>query len=125
MLLGRRSNEPARGHYFTIGGRITKNETLAAAFRRITRGELGIEKSIDEAVFLGAYDHIYDSNFFEIAGFGTHYVSLGYELPCKLAPESFPVEQHSGFRLMTDAELLASPDVHENTKGFFRSRAGS
>ena len=53
VLVGRRNHEPARNTYFVPGGRITKNETRAAAFRRLTREELGAEKSIDEARFLG------------------------------------------------------------------------
>jgi hypothetical protein len=41
VLLGRRKNEPARNSFFVPGDRITKNERLEAAFRRITLAELG------------------------------------------------------------------------------------
>jgi colanic acid biosynthesis protein WcaH len=43
VLVGRRNNEPAKGRFFVLGGRITKNEALAAAFRRISLAELGVE----------------------------------------------------------------------------------
>src|SRR2546426_12796436 len=59
VLLGRRTNPPARNALFVPGGRITKNETLAKAFRRLTLQELGGERSIEEARFLGVYEHIY------------------------------------------------------------------
>src|SRR5574340_1126592 len=78
VLVGRRRNEPAKGFFFTTGGRITKNESLAAAFRRISLAELGVEKRIKEARFLGVYEHFYTTNNHQLAGFGTHYVVLAY-----------------------------------------------
>src|ERR1022692_3334528 len=80
ILVGRRRNEPAKRTFFTTGGRITKNETLAAAFRRISLAELGVEKNIKEARFMGVFEHFYPTNHFERDGFGTHYVTLAYEL---------------------------------------------
>ena len=41
VLLGKRTNEPAKGCWFVPGGRIHKNERLDAAFRRICLDELG------------------------------------------------------------------------------------
>ena len=40
-LLGKRLNRPAQGYWFAPGGRIRKNETLDAAFLRLTAAELG------------------------------------------------------------------------------------
>src|SRR5581483_479324 len=54
ILLGRRLNEPARGVLFVPGSRISKNETRAAAFRRISRDELGTELDFQNARLLGA-----------------------------------------------------------------------
>ena len=79
VLVGHRTNEPAKGCFFVPGGRITKNETLAAAFRRISLAELGVEKQIEEARFLGVFEHLYSTNHFDRDGFGTHYVTLAYE----------------------------------------------
>ena len=70
VLVGRRTNEPAKNLLFVPGSRISKNETRAAAFRRITREELGVELGIEKARFLGVYDHIYAANRFEKNGFG-------------------------------------------------------
>ena len=118
-LLGRRKNEPGKGTFFVVGGRITKNETLAHAFRRLTLQELGVETDISVARFIGVFDHIYDKNFFEAAGFGTHYVALGYDLPLAERPPRLPDQQHETYVWMTEAELLASPEVHQNTKNYF------
>jgi colanic acid biosynthesis protein WcaH len=120
VLVGRRKFEPAKGTFFLVGGRITKNESRAAAFRRLSRGELGIERRLEEARFLGVYDHFYPTNRFERPGFGTHYVVLGYELVLASKPVHLPVEQHGEYVWMTELEILASAEVHENTKAYFR-----
>ena len=41
VLLGLRTNEPAKDRYFVPGGMITKNEQLAEAFARIVKNETG------------------------------------------------------------------------------------
>jgi colanic acid biosynthesis protein WcaH len=120
VLVGRRNNEPAKGCFFVPGGRITKNETLAAAFRRISLAELGAEKQIEEARFLGVYEHFYPTNHLEREGFGTHYVTLAYELTSPVQDALLPKEQHGEYAWQTEAELLSCPTVHENTKAYFR-----
>src|SRR6266487_4533983 len=74
VLLGRRKNEPAKNSFFVPGGRITKNESLEAAFKRITAAELGLQMELKQARFIGVYEHIYQENAFGKLGFGTHYV---------------------------------------------------
>ncbi len=119
ILLGRRLNEPAKGSLFAPGGRISKNETLAAAFRRISLAELGVEKRIEASQFLGVYEHFYSTNSHELAGFGTHYVVLAYRLAA--APEDLrlPKDQHGEYAWLTEPELLRNPEVHQNTKAYF------
>jgi len=118
VLVGRRTNEPAQDFLFVPGSRISKNETRSAAFKRITRDELGFEVSIEQAKFLGAYDHIYPTNRFKKRGFGTHYVTLAYELSLDLDMSALPRDQHAEYHLLTPAELLRSPEVHQNTKAY-------
>src|SRR5947207_1352808 len=65
VLLGRRRNEPARNSFFVPGGRITKDESLREAFKRIAAAELGVRKELNQARFIGVYEHIYKENFFE------------------------------------------------------------
>jgi colanic acid biosynthesis protein WcaH len=120
VLVGRRNHEPAKGCFFVPGGRITKNETVAAAFRRLTLVEPGVEKQIEEARFLGVYEHFYPTNRFERGAFGTHYVVLGYELTSPVKDALLPKEQHGEYAWRTEAELLNNPEVHEHTKAYFR-----
>lgn len=120
ILVGRRTHEPAKGTYFVPGGRVTKNEKLAAAFRRISEQELGAAREMEAARFLGVYEHFYPTNRLLHAGFGTHYIVLGYELRDAIAAEALPTEQHTEYAWLTESELLSSPLVHENTKAYFR-----
>ena len=119
VLVGRRNHEPAKGFLFVPGGRITKNETRAAAFRRLTRDELGAELPIEDGKFLGVYDHVYPTNRFERPGFGTHYVVLAYELSVATAWQALPAEQHAEYRWLLPAEITRLPEVHPNTKAYF------
>jgi colanic acid biosynthesis protein WcaH len=120
ILVGRRMFEPAKNVFFVPGGRITKNETRAAAFRRLSREELGLELEIGEARFRGVHEHMYPTNRFGRDGFGTHYVTLAYEMQLRLSMAALPKEQHGEYRWMTPEELLNSAEVHENTKAYFR-----
>jgi len=121
VLVGKRKHEPAKNTFFVAGSRITKNETLAGAFERIAREELGFPLRLDHSKFRGAYEHFYPTNRFEAAGFGTHYVVLAYEVTLDAEPKSLPLDQHGEYAWMTVAELLASPEVHDNTKAYFRA----
>ncbi|MFM9587755.1 NUDIX domain-containing protein, partial [Streptomyces caniscabiei] len=75
VLLGRRTNRPAKGYWFVPGGRIYKDETFDQAFRRLTKIELGQEYSMETSQFLGPYQHLYTDNF-SGSDFSTHYVVL-------------------------------------------------
>jgi colanic acid biosynthesis protein WcaH len=120
VLLGRRKNEPARNSFFVPGGRITKNESLEAAFKRITAAELGVQRELRQARFIGVYEHVYKENVFGKEGFGTHYVVLAYELVLTEAPASWPTQQHEDYFWKTEQEVLDWPAVHEYTKAYFR-----
>ena len=119
ILVGYRKNKPAKECFFNPGGRITKNETLAAAFRRISLAELGVERQIEQARFMGVYEHFYATNNPERPGFGTHYVVLAYELTLPQQDWQLPNDQHAEFAWLTEAELLQSPQVHKYTKAYF------
>ena len=62
-LLGWGNNEPARGCYFVLGGRIKKGEMIAAVFKRILSSEVGLVGEINHASFLGVFQHFYETNF--------------------------------------------------------------
>jgi len=119
VLLGLRNNEPARDRYFVPGGMILKNERLADAFSRLLKTETNYATGIDDARFLGAFEHFYKNNRFGAPDYGTHYVVLAYELKVMGTAEPKADDQHSELRWWPLSELLASDRVHKNTKAYF------
>lgn len=118
ILISRRRFEPAMGWYFVPGGRIWKNETIRAAFRRIAQNELGLDLAIERARFVGIFEHFYSTSRFE-PGVGTHYVVLAYEVQT-LSPHIRLDDQHSALEWANDDEILRRADIHEHVKAYFR-----
>jgi colanic acid biosynthesis protein WcaH len=117
ILMGKRINQPAAGFWFVPGGRIYKEETLEAAFLRITETELAKPYQIDHAQLLGAFTHLYETNFANAQGISTHYVVLAYQLKLDIDTLQLPQQQHCGYRWFgTDDELS---EVHANSLAYF------
>ncbi len=122
ILVGMRTNEPAKGFYFVPGGVVRKGEPIQKAFARILATEIGRQAALDDARFLGVYQHFYATNVFGAAEYGTHYVVLAYELQLGCRPDVTLDSQHADCRWMTESELIAAPDVHDYTKAYFSER---
>jgi colanic acid biosynthesis protein WcaH len=120
VLLGLRNNAPARGFYFVPGGMVMKDERIHDAFARILKRETNYSATPGDARFLGVYEHFYAENRFGEAGYGTHYVVQGYELKPGNTAALIADDQHSELRWWDEPDLLASPQVHDNTKAYFR-----
>jgi colanic acid biosynthesis protein WcaH len=115
VLVGRRVNEPAKGTWFVPGGRIWKGETLDAAFERIAGAELGPGAwSRGGSSLMGAYTHIYPTNFAQVPGIGTHYVVLAHLVEVARALE-LPEDQHSEYLWLAHGQSPPSGEVHPNT----------
>lgn len=117
-LLGLRKNRPAADHWFVLGGRIKKGESISNAFKRVAENELGVTLQCSEAKFIGVYEHFYKDSFYDVMT-PTHYVVLAYSIELVGDVNSFSVAQHSKYKWFDIVELLASPDVHQYTKNYF------
>ena len=120
VLLGKRTNRPAKGFWFVPGGRIVKNETISQALKRISEVEVGQDLSTKAPRLLGAYDHIYEDNFLNVNGINTHYVVLAYVIILQQEIEAKPDGQHSELKWWEIDKILEDPNVHQNTKVYFR-----
>jgi colanic acid biosynthesis protein WcaH len=119
VLLGLRNNEPAKNYWFVPGGRICKGERLAQAFERISQEEIGETLTIQDARFLGVFEHFYQENFAQEPGIDTHYIVLAYEIClCNSLPR-LPDDQHCQYRWILPDILLQVPGVHPYTKAYF------
>ena len=118
-LLGKRINKPAQDYWFVPGGRILKDESLASAFKRLTKAELGQEFSIEQATLLGPYDHFYTDNVFG-GNFSTHYVAIAYVLTIEEPLTSLPIgDQHDGYQWVDISEISSNKQIHKNTAAYF------
>ena len=117
ILLGERTNRPAKKAWFVPGGRILKDETLDTAFKRLIRDELGLFQV--EPKFKGVYQHFYDDNFSD-EDFSTHYVVLAFEINFDGDLLSLPTEQHCEYKWFTESALLLNDNVHKHTKWYFQ-----
>tara|TARA_B110000003_G_C16615736_1_gene521218 strand:- start:1449 stop:1886 length:438 start_codon:yes stop_codon:yes gene_type:complete len=117
ILLGRRLNKPAQGYFFSIGGRIHKNETIDNAIARVALEELNIYlKSTPD--FIGVFEHFYDNSMY--SNVSTHYVNLAYEYEVDEIP-NLPTQQHTEYQWFSINGLLESKEVHKYTKDYFRN----
>jgi colanic acid biosynthesis protein WcaH len=124
ILVGQRTNEPARGTWFVPGGRVGKDETLDAAFQRIAVDELGPGAWSRQASRpLGVFEHFYSTNFTGSDGVGTHYVVMAYAIDAdELELDQLPLDQHAAFEWVEsggatlDGRIVA---VHEYTEAYF------
>ncbi len=117
ILLGYRRNRPAQHTWFVPGGRIRKNERTQDALQRIARAELGI--AAPQGKLVGVFDHIYEDNFFDVPGIGTHYVVCGYAIHISSSTQFIRDEQHTELKWWKLEELLQSTEVHANSKLYF------
>jgi colanic acid biosynthesis protein WcaH len=113
LLLGKRTNEPAKGYWFVSGGRVKKGETRNEAVHRVAEEELGVSVEIVEP--LGAFEHIYDTS--DVEGVETkHYLATGYvvDVVCGQVQTD---EQHVDLQVFHSA-----PDpLHEHVRDYFEA----
>ena len=76
VLLARRKNEPIKGHWWVVGGRILSGESAHQACIRKTLEETGLK--INELRFLGFYEDVYEKNAFDVPE-PYHTLSLAFE----------------------------------------------
>lgn len=121
ILLGKRVNKPAQGFWFTLGGRVLKNERIQDAIQRISKLEL--DTIIDNEIkFLGVFEHLYDDSIFD--GVTTHYLNLGYEVEVS-GLEDLPMDQHDEYRWFELGKLIQCDEVHPYVKDYFIKEKGT
>ncbi|HCC1012018.1 TPA: GDP-mannose mannosyl hydrolase [Salmonella enterica subsp. enterica serovar Paratyphi C] len=108
ILLGQRLNRPAQGYWFVPGGRVCKDETLEVAFARLTQAELGVRLPLAAGTFYGVWQHFYDDNF------------SGEDFQLTTSCSAFVCAwRRAIYACLTPEQLLASDNVHENSRAYF------
>jgi len=98
ILLGKRTNEPLKGQWFTPGGRIYKNETWQDALLRIIKAELSLcDIAVEDFALMGMWDHFYNNSAFD-HDISTHYVNLPHYAEFQSKPNIAVDDQHCEFK---------------------------
>jgi len=124
VLLGVRKNKPALNTWFVPGGRISKNEKIEDAIIRISENEIGVQLHIEDTIFIGAFDHIYEDNFANDPDFGTHYVALAFLIPLDYSIDlkRMPKTQHNKVDYIHDRDYFPiSKFLNFTDSGLYRA----
>lgn len=107
VVLGKRTNQPARGEWFIPDGRVRKRERVPEAVHPVARDELGVSVEITEE--LGTYEHLYETADVPTAN-SKYYLANGFGVRTEAA--DFAIDsQYSTVRVF---EELPN-DLHEHT----------
>ena len=118
ILLGKRSNEPLKGTWFTPGGRIHKNETWQNALLRIAEVELGLSGIAVEGFSLtGMWDHLYNNSALD-QNTSTHYVNLPHYAGFKSKPQITLDDQHGEFKWFDLAVVSSDQKSHPYIRNY-------
>ena len=106
---GKRNNVPLKGEWFTLGGRIYKDETWQSALNRVVKVELGLGVlRLEEFSLMGMWDHFYAESAIG-KDILTHYVNLTHYIFLKSKPDVIGDQQHNEFQWF-DLSLVSYGD---------------
>ncbi len=109
ILLGRRTNEPYAGQFYSFGGRLYKNENFLDAACRIGKQELDLSIPPDALLYAGVLNEINDSSIFE----GVNYHAVDVYFVHMLSDEVVVLDsQHSEKRWFS----VDDDDIHPNVR---------
>ena len=118
VLLGKRTNEPLKGEWFTPGGRIHKNETWQDALLRIVKAELGLcDTAVESFSLMGVWDHFYNNSAVD-QNTSTHYVNLPHYAEFKSRPQITLDDQHGEFKWFDLSVVSNDEKFHLNIRNY-------
>lgn len=113
ILLGKRTNEPLKGRWFTPGGRILKNEPWQECMRRVAYSELGLAiEDLPSFTLMGIWDHFYENSVMD-ENISTHYVNLSHYCILEERPSLFIDQQHDDLKWFDLDEVAGKNNFHE------------
>ena len=117
ILVGKRTNPPAKEWWFVPGGRVYKGEALSEAFSRISLMELGLDLKMDNCQLLGVFEHFYDDSAFD-KNISTHYINTPYLAEIQKSKIDAPLIQHECYRWVALNEFESDMNIHQYSKLF-------
>jgi|SRR3989344_4743005 len=117
-LLGRRTNEPYAGQWYSFGGRLYKNEEFADAAVRIAKQEVGLSLTKADVKQAGVINEINPSSIFE--GINYHAVNIYFACVIDERPLSLDA-QHSEAKWIDAHDTTFHPYVRAKIEGALRA----
>jgi colanic acid biosynthesis protein WcaH len=118
ILLGRRSNEPLKGQWFTPGGRIFKNEYWQECMRRVADSELGLViDDLPSFTLMGVWDHLYENSVMD-ENVSTHYVNLPHYCILEERPKLSIDQQHNDLSWFDLKEVASNDGFHKYMQSY-------
>ncbi len=108
-LLFKRENEPLRGVYFSVGGRLIKNELLEDCAVRQCLRESGININRNDLTFGGVQEELHPNSVFE--GVSYHAVVIYYGYVLNDENEIKLDSQHSDFKWFSVSDDSLHPFI--------------
>lgn len=118
ILLGKRTNEPYAGQFYSFGGRLFKNEEFLDAACRIAKQEVGLLIPPAALTFVGVLNEINDSSIFE----GINYHTVDVYFMCTIKDESVRLDsQHSEIQWFPVDDQGLHPNVKARLEGALKA----
>jgi colanic acid biosynthesis protein WcaH len=119
VLLFKRKNEPAKGLFYTPGGRILKNEKNEKAAARKMKEELGLKVDSKKLIFSGVQDEFFSNSAFKATGSHIIDIFFSFILPENIKPTlDF---QHSVYKWFRVDSPLMHPYIKRKVKAALRT----
>jgi len=115
ILLFKRTNEPLKGRYFTIGGRLMKGEKLLDCAVRQAKRELGFVLNPKKTFFAGVIEEQWKKSSFPGISYHDIDIYYGYILENKHVTIKFDA-QHSDYKWFSVRDKKLHPYIKERIK---------
>ena len=117
-LLFKRTNEPLKGVYFSMGGRIRKGEKFIDCAVRQVREEVGLHIKKSGLVFGGVQEEIHKNSAFK----GISYHAVGIFYGYILEGENITLDaQHNEYRWFSVTDKTLHPFIKTKLKSLFQN----
>lgn len=117
-LLFKRTNDPVKNVYFSIGGRLLKNEKLIDAAVRQAAREVGVKIIKSKLVFGGVQEEIHELSIFKGVSYHAIDIFYGYVLDNQ---EIKLDNQHSDFKWFSVTDKKLHPFIKTKVRSVLKA----
>jgi colanic acid biosynthesis protein WcaH len=113
-LVFKRNNKPAQGIFYTLGGRIMKNESPEQALGRICKAEGGIDLDVSNIKFSGYISEVFEDSMYD--SINSHCINLYFSYQLDENERVFMDDQHLEYQWVKLSDLKLNSLIHPFAK---------